>query len=151
MRTPQNHSVKTIKGICTGFTAKALFLEGEGGYKATFPKSQIKILAGEVTKGAAVTVSVPIWIIEQQHHAQAADSYDPKTPTLITGFIVDTREKAIAVKCDADMVTRWLALSQINIKEGSATTGDVVRIIAPAWMLKHTSGAYPSWTKGAAV
>ena len=150
MNTNQKPSTQEIKGTCTGYTDKAIFFISESGNQATLPKSQIKIIRGEISKGASIVLDVPKWLLEQQK-PRLPDQCPPKTPTLITGVVTETREKAIAVKCDADMITRWLALSQIKVEPDNAGAGEPVRIIAPAWMLKHSSGDYPSWVKGAAL
>lgn len=152
MTQATQNKTQQIKGTCTGYTDKAVFFKSEAGNQATFPKSQVKIIDGSISKGAALVLDVPKWLLaQQQQKPRLPDHYPPKTPTLITGVVVDTRPKALAVKCDADMVTRWLALSQITLETGSVEAGEIVRIIAPAWMLKHKSGSYPSWVKGAAV
>lgn len=150
-----DNSIITLSGICTGMTQKALFFKQSGGNIATYPLSQVTVVSGELSNGAAVTLSVPQWLVERAAQGSTAPKQDDIQFTarvLVTGVLVDRSEKALFIRCDADMVSRWLALSKIEIDGDLPTVpGTPVRLFVPAWMLRHKTGHFPSWVRGAVI
>lgn len=152
-----NDTTMAVSGICTGTTEKAVFLTTSNGNKARFPKSQITLVEGEYTKGAHIKVDVPKWLVDrarQDAEGQGKQQdINPSAKVLVTGTLVDRSEKALQIRCDADMVSRWLALSRIEIEGDMPTVpGAPVRATVPAWMLLHNQTKhYPSWVAGAQV
>lgn len=146
--------VCTVNVLCTGTTPKAVFVKSKSGNTACFPLSKITVISGELAKGNEVSLSVPKWLLDEvrQRQTQPAQEIAFTAKVLVTGVLVDRSAKALSVRCDADMVNRWLALSKVEIDGNLPTVpGEAVRVIVPAWMLRHKSGHYPSWVAGAVL
>lgn len=144
-----------IDGVCLARTAKAVHLLLKTGKKGWIPLSHIKAVVGELSPSQSVTLTVPDWIITRITNPEVTNPLStdipPKASVLITGTRVDASEKALQIHCDADGISRWLALSQIRLEGEIPTHQAPVRLTAPAWLLRHKSGHYPSWVKGALV
>lgn len=145
----------TIDGVCLTRTSKAIHLLLKTGKKGWIPLPQIKEVVGELSPSQSVTLPVPDWIISRIINTEinnpALTDIPPKASVLITGTRVDASEKALQIHCDADGISRWLALSQIRLEGDIPTHRAPVRLTVPAWLLRHKSGHYPSWVKGALV
>lgn len=144
----------TINVVCTGVTAKGAWLKSKSGNTRCFPLSQLTVIGGVLEKGSDVTVSLPKWLLDAARTNSAGNTQDIKftAKVLVTGVRLDASEKAIQLRCDADMVSRWFAYSKVDIEGGDIPThGAPVRLICPAWMLRTKQGHFPSWTAGSVI
>lgn len=145
-----------ITVVCTGLapSKKAVFCRSKSGNTACFPLSQVELVTGDLAGGQEITIKIPNWLLDS---ARAERTHKPPDicftdKVLITGIKLDASEKAIQVRCDADMLLRWFALSKIEIEGGGIPChGEAVRLTCPAWMLRTKAGFFPSWTAGAIV
>jgi hypothetical protein len=148
------NELSTVNAVCDGVTAKAILVRSKSGNTAWIPLSQITVVSGEPVKGSDVSLLVPKWILDQARQRTAQPKRDVAftSKVLVTGVLMDRSEKALKVRCDADMVSRWLALSKIDIEgDFPVVAGNAVRAIVPAWVLKHKDGYFPSWVAGAVL
>ena len=144
----------TINVVCTGLTAKGAFLKAKSGNTRCFPISQLTVISGALEKGSDVTVSLPKWLLDAARATSAGNNQDIKftAKVLVTGVRLDASDKAIQLRCDADMVSRWFAYSKVEIDGGEISPHSApVRLICPAWMLRTKQGHFPSWTAGAII
>lgn len=149
-----NTDVTTINVVCTGLTAKGAFLKSTSGNTRCFPLSQLTVISGALEKGSDVTVSLPRWLLDAARKTSAGNTKDIKftAKVLVTGIRVAATDKAIQLRCDADMVFRWFAYSKVEIDGGEIPPhGAPVRLICPAWVLRTKQGYFPSWTAGAII
>lgn len=148
------HSI--INVVCTGLapSGKAVFCRSKSGNTACFPLSQVELVTGEMVKGQEIAIKLPNWLLERARAERTNKQPDIRftDKVLVSGIKLDASEKAIQVRCDADMVLRWFALSKIDIEgDGIPCHGEAVRLTCPAWMLRTRAGFFPSWTAGAIV
>ena len=143
----------TVEVVCLARTPKAVQVLLKTGKKGWIPLSQIKEVVGELSPSQSITLTVPEWILTKITNPEATKplptDISPKASVLITGIRIDASEKALQICCDADGISRWLALSQIKLEGDIPTHHAPVRLTAPAWLLRHKNGYYPSWVKGA--
>lgn len=146
--------LSTINVICTGVTAKGAWLKSKSGNIRCFPISQLTVISGALEKGSDVTVSLPKWLLDAARTNSAGNTQNINftAKVLVTGVLIDRSALALQVRCDADMVTRWFALSKISIDGDTPTVpGKAVKAFVPAWMLRHKAGHFPSWMAGSVI
>lgn len=152
----QDADFSVINVICDGIAPsnKAVFLKSKSGNRACFPLSQIELVTGEFEKGHEITVKVPKWLLDAARATSAGNTQDIRftAKVLVTGVRLDASAKAVQLRCDADMVSRWFAYSKVEIDGGEIPPHSApVRLICPAWMLRTKQGHFPSWTAGAII
>lgn len=108
-------------------------------------------MEGVLERGKEVKIKVPRWLLESIRAKAKLREVRFTDKVVVTGVLVDRSEKALYVRADADMIERWVALSKIEVQQGATVPGEVVRLLVPAWMLRHTTGQYPSWVRRATI
>lgn len=142
-----------ITVTCTGISpsGKAFFARSKSGTEAPFPFSTVEVMEGVLERGKEVKIKVPSWLLESIRAKVKLREVRFTDKVVVTGVLVDRSEKALYVRADADMIERWVALSKIEVQQGATVPGEAVRLLVPAWMLRHTTGQYPSWVRGATI